>query len=53
MLTRKIIVIDEELDRALGTVCDAALKAAGMQILPAVSTMIKSIVEEDVPDSQP
>ncbi len=49
MVNRKIIVLDEEMDKVLGTVCDAALKGLGMQVIGAVNAVIEAVLEE--PDS--
>lgn len=50
MTTRKIIVIDEELDSIMGAICDSALKGAGMNMLASVSKMVESVIEEDIPE---
>jgi len=49
MANRKIIVLDEEMDKVLGSVCDAALKGAGMQMIGSVNAVIEAVLEE--PDS--
>lgn len=49
MSNKKVIVIDEEIDKALGNICDAALRGSGMQIVGAVNTLIESVVEEHNP----
>jgi len=46
MTNRKIIVINEEMDKVLGSICDAALKGAGMQMMPAVNAVIEAVAEE-------
>ena len=46
MSNRKIIVINEEVDKMLGSICDAALKGAGMQIIQSVNSVIEAVVEE-------
>lgn len=50
MSSRKIIVVKEEVDKMLGNVCDAALKGAGMQILPSINGIIEAVVDEAVAD---
>jgi len=50
MSNRKIIVVDEEMDKTLGSVCDAALKGLGMQIIGSVNAVIEAVLEEpDIP----
>ena len=44
--TRKLIVIDENMDKVIGAVCDAALKASGLQVISNVNDIIEGIVEE-------
>jgi len=51
MANRKVVVIDEEMDKILGSVCDAALKGAGMQIVSSVNAVIEAVSEELDSDS--
>jgi hypothetical protein len=46
MANRKVVVIDEEMDKILGNVCDAALKGSGMQIVASVNAVIEAVSEE-------
>ena len=46
MSNRKIIILDEEMDKILGNVCDAALKGSGMQIISSVNAVIEAVAEE-------
>lgn len=48
MQTRKILVIDKDIDEKLGSVCNAALKNAGMDVCEDVNVLIYSIVEENL-----
>jgi hypothetical protein len=50
MANKKIIVVDEEMDKILGNVCDAALKGSGMQIVAAVNVVIEAVSEESCSD---
>jgi hemerythrin len=45
-LTRKIIVVDEEIHKMLVNICDAALKWSGIQMLSAVNQVVGSVKEE-------
>jgi hypothetical protein len=47
MARRKIIIVDEEIDRMLSHICDAALKWSGMQMLSAVNRVVGSMQEDD------
>ena len=46
MTNRKIVIIDEEMDKILGSVCDAALKGSCMQIVSSVNAVIEAVSEE-------
>jgi hypothetical protein len=46
MSCRKIIIVDEEMDRTLANICDAALKWSGMQMLSAVNRVVGSVKED-------
>lgn len=50
MAIRKVIIVDEEMDKALGNICDAALKGSGMQVVTAVNSLIESVIEESEAD---
>ncbi len=52
MSIRKVIVIDKETDTNLGTVCNAALKNAGMEVYQDVNAIIYAVTDEweDEPD---
>ena len=43
---RKIIVINDQIEKALSAVCDAALKYAGMQLIGAVNAVANAVQEE-------
>lgn len=42
----KYIEIDQETDRVLATICDAALKGQGMQAMPLINLMISAIKDK-------
>lgn len=46
MANRKVIVINEDIDKMLGNICDAALKGSGMQIISSVNALIDAVVED-------
>lgn len=46
MSTRKIVVVDEAIDKALTNICNAALKMEGLQMLACVNAVKKAVVEE-------
>lgn len=46
MKNRRVIIIDRETDEKLGTVCSAALKSAGIEVLPDINALINSIIDE-------
>lgn len=52
MRTRKIIVIDQEADTNLGTICNTALKNVGIEVFQDVTAIISAVTEEwsDEPD---
>ena len=50
MSTRKVLVIDKEMDQHLGIVCNAALKNAGMDVYQDVNSLIYSFIDEWVDD---
>lgn len=50
MANKKVIYVDEEMDKVLGNVCDAALKGSGMQIVAAVNAVIEAVSEEACPE---
>jgi hypothetical protein len=50
MSTRKVIVIDKDIDMKLGAVCNAALKNEGLEVYEDVNTLIRSIEEEWMDD---
>lgn len=47
VVSRKVLIVDEEIDRALALICDAALRWSGMQMLPIVNRVVGSVQEED------
>lgn len=46
MASRKIIIVDEEIDQTLVRICDAALKWSGIQMLSAVNKVVGSVKED-------
>ena len=46
MSKKKIVILDEAMDKVLGTICDLALKGAGMQAVSSVNTLIDAIEED-------
>jgi hypothetical protein len=48
MKTRKIIVVDREIDRILDNVCDAALKFGGMQLRATITAIKNGVREEEI-----
>ena len=46
--TRKIILLDEEMEKIIGTICNSAFKYSGLQIFSEVKTLINSIKEESL-----
>jgi len=46
--TRKIIIIDEDVDKILTNIYDAALKFAGMQIRVSINSILQAIKEEQI-----
>jgi hypothetical protein len=50
MSTRKIIVLDDEIEKHITAICDAALKNLGMQMISNVNKVASSIEEEVIPD---
>ena len=46
MSKKKIVVLDESMDKILGTICDLALKGSGMQAINSVNTLIDAIEED-------
>ncbi len=42
----KYIELTQEMDKTLSTICDAALKSAGMQAIALVNQLIQSIQDE-------
>ena len=42
----KYIEINQDTDKLLATICDAALKAQGMQVMPLINQMISGIKEK-------
>lgn len=46
MTSRKIIVVDEEIHKMLVSICDAALKWSGIQMLSAVNQVVGSVKED-------
>lgn len=43
----KYLEIDQENDKALAIICDAALKAQGLQILPVVNQIVAAVKERE------
>jgi len=52
MNTRKIIVVDPDMDAKLGAVCNSALKLSGLDLLSDVTTLINSVKEEAFEDKE-
>jgi hypothetical protein len=48
MTTRKILVVDDSIDKSLTTICNAALKMEGLQMLACVNAVKKAITEESI-----
>ena len=42
----KYVEMTEEMDKTLSTICDAALKSAGMQAIALVNQLIQSIKDD-------
>ena len=42
----KYIELTQEMDKTLSTICDAALKSAGMQAIALVNQLIQSIKDD-------
>jgi hypothetical protein len=47
MRKRRVIVIDEKMERALTTLCDVAMKFAGMHMATIVADIANAINDED------
>lgn len=47
MHKKKIIVVDEKMETALATLCDIAMKFAGMHIATMVADIANALREED------
>jgi hypothetical protein len=45
---KKIIIIDEQIDLLLTNICDAALKASGMEALKDVNALAAAVVDEQI-----
>ncbi len=43
----KYLEIDQENDKALAVLCDAALKSQGLQVLPFVNQIVSAVKERD------
>lgn len=43
---KRLIIIDRDTDEKLGAVCSAALKSAGIEVLPDINALINSIIDE-------
>ncbi len=48
MPVRKLIVIDESIDKALSNIYNAALKLEGLQMLSCVNLVKNGVLEESI-----
>ena len=48
MSTRKILVVDDVIDKSLTNICNAALKMEGLQMLACVNAVKKAITDEPI-----
>ena len=46
-MSRKVLVVDREMDQMLIHIFDAALRSSGMQMLSFVNAVVRGIREED------
>jgi hypothetical protein len=42
-----VIVVDQEMDKMLTAICDAALKHSGMQSLQEINELAEAVVDEE------
>lgn len=47
MQRRRVIIIDEKMERALTTLCDVAMKFAGMHMATIVADIANAISDDD------
>lgn len=50
MSTRKVIIIDDEIEKHITAICDAALRSLGMQVIFNVNKVAVAIKEEVIPE---
>ncbi len=48
METRKVIVVDEVIERALSNICNSALKFDGLSMVSSVNAVKESVKEEQI-----
>jgi hypothetical protein len=51
-LTRKVIIVDELIDKAISNICNAALKYEGLSMVASVNAVKCSIIEEQVTEEK-
>ncbi|HEY4874118.1 MAG TPA: hypothetical protein VIH86_00970 [Puia sp.] len=47
-ISRKVIIVDELIDKAISNICNAALKYEGLTMVASVNAVKCSIIEEPI-----